>query len=366
MECCKRAGRDVAVVVCLLCVVWAVPVAAVTVITNGVYEVQVADTSDTASFGSWNAFTSAGHPTGAGNNLLFDEDGGITLQDTNFSTLRVYGSTVTDYSFAGSGDGSGVDFDPFVTLEGPSPFGPVGTGHRTRWALTPESLQITQDVVISGTTFASSAVYHTVLIQNTGSTDAKVGWRNLYDWQVDDPNNVATFDDGPSNRVEKSDTTPVLAQTATEFTHVPGADELVRVSFFPGTAAYESLLSLTFDPGFIGALPVTAPDEYAFVGWPIAAFDNPFDYTIGPFNVADPNHPDQIDDSAGLTWWGRDSARALDINAGGAVRLTQVIFGVVSGGTAPVIPLPSAAWMGLGLLGFGTVWRKVRRRRGER
>ena len=257
--------------------------------------------------GQRNAFTAAGHPTGAGNDLLFDEDGGITIQDTNFSTLRVFGTTVTDYVFADAGDGSGVDFDPFVTFEGASPFAAAGAGHRTRWDVTPESLQVTQDVVISGSAFADSAVYRTVEIKNTGESAVNVGWRNLYDWQVDDPNNAAATDDGPSNAVEKSDTTSVVAQTDTEFTHTPGSDELVRVSFFPASAAYQTLLALSFDPGFIAALPVTAPDEYACVAWPIAAFDNPFDYTIGPLNVADPNHPDRIDDSAGLSWFGRDA-----------------------------------------------------------
>ena len=50
---------------------------ALTTISNGIYAVHIADSNGDGSTGSWNAVTGAGHPTGAGNNLLYS---GLTVK----------------------------------------------------------------------------------------------------------------------------------------------------------------------------------------------------------------------------------------------------------------------------------------------
>jgi hypothetical protein len=337
-----------------------------TILSNGIYVVHVAEINDGFSIGSWNAFTAAGHPTGPDNFLTFgsfvpdpvnDPNTIVTVQETNFSTLRVYGSGgTTDYSPGAVARNEEMqppqaeDLDAQAVSEPPSPFGP--NGHRTIWDIGAEGLRVTQDVVIAGMTFTDSAIYHTVLIQNTGSNQAQIGWRNLYDWQVG-ATGALDFDDGPANQVETSDETVIVGQTPIEFSHAPGPNELVRVSISPGVADYEPLLSLSFDPGFLPALPTTAPDEYAYAFIDTPSLGDLFDYQIGPLNVGDPN---ENDDSVGLSWFGRDAARAIQIAPGSSIRLTQAMFAVVPGGAAPqIVPIPGAAAGGLAMLAVASL-----------
>ena len=326
------------------------PALGITTFSNGVYEVHVADGTD-FSIGSWNAFTGPAHPTGADNDLLFSESGGFTSQSTNFSSLRVFDPAGNrDYTF---GDRGAVDMDPLLVSSGPSSFGAVGNS--MTWGISAEALTVTQDLVITGTTFSDSAIYHTVEVSNDGANPISIGWRNLYDWQVDDP----TTDDGPNNSIEDSTggvSTTLVAPTTTEFVHVPDAGDLARVSVDPGEATYEPLLAIGFDPGFIPVLPVSVPDEYAYASWPFSVGTS-FDYVIGPSDVTS--------DSAGLSWFGRDAARAITIDPDSSVRFTQVIFGVEPDTGPPggdPIPEPVTGLLSvfsLAALGFGTCRRRV-------
>jgi hypothetical protein len=317
---------------------------ATTTVSNGVYTAVVQDTTDFSSIGSWTAYTGASHPTGAGNDLLYREGGGSVTTTTNFSSLRVYGAAgVTDYTFGGSG--GGVDLDPSVVSEGASPFGV--NGHRTRWGVTAAGLDVVQDVVVVGSTFANSGIYHTVEIVNNNQNPVSVGWRNLYDWQVDDPGT----DDGPNNAIELSSGAVVVPATTLSFSHTPAGADFARVSVDPGTPSYQPLLGLGFDPALHGGLATTAPDEYAYVSWP-GAFGTAFDYT--------PTGLDVTGDSAGLSWFGRDAARAVAIAPGGSVRFTQTIFGVEPDQPPPVIPEPLTV-MGL-CLGVSSLTVYLRKR----
>jgi hypothetical protein len=248
--------------------------------------------------------------------------------------------------------------DSYYSGEGASPLAGAGQGWRTTWNITSDSLGVVQDVLIvpppAGASISNSAIYHTVQITNNGAAAVDIGWRNLYDWQVDDPGR----DDGPNNSVENSSSGVVVAPTTYEFSHAPGAGDYVRVSIDPGTATYEPLLGIGFDPGFRSDLPTTTPDEYAYVSWPYS-YGTVFDYTVVPTrNVTS--------DSAGLTWFGRDANSAVAIAAGSSVRFTQVLFGVIPdepppGGEVPE-PASLAVWGLLGLGCLGACWYRRRRR----
>ena len=322
---------------------------------NAFYDAAIQHQADGISTGSWAAATGASHPVGAGHDLLFAESGGNFGTTTNFSSLRVYNSAgggVTDYTFGGRG--SGTNLDPFFASEGASPFNnALNDGFQTVWNVTPEGLSITQDVIVTGNTFNNSAVYHTVEILNTSTTTSRdIGWRNLYDWQVDD--NSGT-DDGPSNAVETTSAVNV-ATTTFEFSHVPTGDEFVRVAIDPGVSSYEPLLAIGFDPGYIPALPVSVPDEYAYVSWP-GSFGTSFDYTANPgTNVTG--------DSAGLSWFGRSAGTAHTLAPGDSVRFTQILFAVTGGAPPPDgnAPVPGTlAVFSLGLVGLVGVARRRRR-----
>ena len=326
-------------------------VSAIAIAGNGIYDIAVQGSTGSGSIGSWTAATAAGHPVGTGKDILFSESGGTFVATTNFSSLRVYNSAlggVTDYTFGGRG--GSVNLDGSFISEGASP---LGTGRRTSWGVTAEGLGITQDVIVAGATFANSAIYHTVEISNSGTQAKMVGWRNLYDWQVDAPGT----DDGPNNSVETTSGI-VVAATTLEFSHTPAAGEFVRVSIDPpgGGATYEPLLAIGLDPGFIPSLPLSTPDEYAYVSWP-NSFGTAFAYTVNPIlNVTD--------DSAGLSWFGSTGTgtggSALNILPGNSVRITQILFGVAAAEPPPGgVPAPGILMLlSIGLVGMVPALRR--------
>lgn len=313
---------------------------ALVTLSNGIYEVHINDTA-----GNWNAVTAASHPTGAGHNLLYSG----TTTDTNFSSLRIYGAAgATTYTFNGSG--GGTNLNPYLSSQGASPYGPAGQAYRQTWNVTPQSLTLTQDVIVTGTNYANSAIYHTVGLTNNGTSAIQIGWRNLYDWAVNDPG----FDDGPSNSIGISGGGVVVPTTTNEFTYLPVAGSFARVSAAPppaGGATYEPLLGLGFDPGFLAALAVTMPEVYAYVSWP-SSVGTAFDYTPTGLNVTG--------DSAGLSWFGRTANTALTIAPGQTLRLTQTIYAVPPGQQPPgSVPEPETLLlMGLGFASLVAVRRR--------
>lgn len=317
--------------------------------SSPIYEVHVQSTAASGSpsgsnqYGSWNAVTSASHPTGAGNNLLYRG----TTTTTNFSSLRVFDPN-GDRTYSFGGAGGGIDLDPYLSSEGSSAYAP--NGFQTAWNLTPENLGITQDLfVVGGADYNTSAIYHVVNLTNNGNSSVNIGWRNLYDWTVNDPN----FDDGPNNQIEIAHSSVVVPATTNEFSYTPTAGDFARVSIDPGTATYQPLLGLGFDPGFVPGLPTTRPDRYDYVSWP-RSFSTSYDYIVDPTrNVTG--------DSAGLSYFTRE------IGAGQTVRLTQVIFATPPNAQPPAnsVPEPSSMMsiLGLGLLGGSSLLkRKVQKK----
>jgi len=314
-------------------------------LSNPFYEVHVQSTpaSGTPSggpqYGSWNAITGPSHPTGPGNNILYQG----TRTDTNFSSLRIFNSTGsnTDYTFGGRGGANNLD--SYLTDETyTSAFGDAG--FQTTWNLTPENLQIVQNLAVVGTTYDNSAIYHTVELTNTGTSSISLGWRNLYDWTVNDP----TLDDGPNNQIEVANGGGVqVPATTNEFSYTPTPGSFARVSVDPGVATYQPLLGLGYDPGLIATLPTTTPDLYNFVNWYnpdtlTGSVATAYDYALTGEHVTA--------DSAGLSYF------TATLAPGQSTRFTQAIFAAVPNGSIPgdttSVPEPSSV---LSVLAFGAL-----------
>ena len=318
--------------------------AALVTIGNGIYVIHVNDASG-SQIGSWNAITGASNPVGAGRDIFYS---GSTVT-TNFSSLRIFSPMGGFTTYTWGGAGGGTNLDTFYTSSGASAFGTAANSLSQTWTI-PQTLTLTQDVIATGTTYANSAIYHTVTLTNNGQSGLSIGWRNLYDWAVNDPG----FDDGPSNRAELSNGTVLVPTTTNEFHFTPVAGSLIRVAAAPppsGGATYEPLLGLGYDPAFIAGLPVTAPTLYDYVSWP-GSFGTAFDYTLTGANVTS--------DSAGLSWFGRDANSAINIAPGATVRFTQVVFGVPPNAPPPgTAPEPGTlALMALGAMGLGLARRR--------
>ncbi|MCC6622161.1 MAG: HYR domain-containing protein [Deltaproteobacteria bacterium] len=302
--------------------------------TNGIYTIGVASPTDsTYSYGSWQAHTGVLHPTGAGNDLLYDYDDGAFWYATNFSTLRVYKpeQAFVDYAPGAQGDGTATNLDPMLTTEGAMD---GAVGWFTEWLIPEEALKLRQEVQVVGSTLATSAVYHTVIIENQGSEPQYIGWRNLYDWQVTElVEGVARDDDGPSNIIEDNRGNVLVAEQVTEYEHIPGPNQIVRIHAYPGPSTYDVVQSLTFDPGFIPGRPVTTPESYGFVSWS-RSIGSTFDYPIDPtLDISSPGGPDDV---AGLSWFGKTAETALEVPPGQSIMITQVLFGTMPDEPPPI------------------------------
>jgi hypothetical protein len=304
------------------------PAQATVALTNGVYNVTIYEGTDGSSFGIWTATTGPAHPAGGDLALLYP-------LGTSYASVRNF-TTGNTYSYPGAG--TTITLDPFLVAEGDSAFAPVGQGWSQTWDVTPEGLSITQDVFITGANISNSAIYQTVELSNTGDGPILLGWRNEYDWAVNDPG----FDDGPSNAVETVGSVVVPATTI-EFSHTPAAGEFVRIAADPGTSLYEPLLSIGFEPGLVPGLPVTVPTEYAYASYG-GAYSSGFDYTVGGIDVTG--------DSAGLSWFGRDQGSAIEVLPGESVRVTQVLFGALPDAPplAGVSPVPTMSQWSMTIL----------------
>lgn len=300
--------------------------------SNNYYILHVANSAEGFGYGTWNALTGPFHPGGSSRDILFS---GTTTQ-TNYSSLRIYRSPGVTATYAPM-IGTGLDLDNYFTSEGISPLGPPGQGHRTVWTIPAEGIVLTQDVFLRPgmgfATYDNSAIIHTMEIRNTGVSTLRVGFRNLYDWALSDGGG----EDGPNASLELVCGGAVIQPATTlEFSHAPVTADVMRLAVAPGTPTYQAMMALNYDPGFWPGLPITVPDQVAFVSWP-DAYDAFFDYTVIPSF-------DTTSDSATLTWFGRTDAQAISIPAGTSKRITQAIFAVTVGDCGPPDVNSAISW----------------------
>lgn len=173
-------------------------------ISNGFFDVFVEDMQG-KGVGLFTVRTGKQHPatqkTGSPLNVLFG--GAEGRPGTSFMTVRSY-TTQTDYVQSVSGEKSSAfsvhSFNSFGLMTGSKIIKvgdvPVGESVKVTYLLpgppiTPDALEIVQELIVVGTTLSDSFVHVTTTITNKGTSPVALGIRYLWDLQMGE-------DDGPT------------------------------------------------------------------------------------------------------------------------------------------------------------------------
>jgi hypothetical protein len=304
---------------------------------NDMYEVIIESTIG-EGVGLYTIRTGRSHPItlryGKKHDLLGGGSKGLT--GTSYTTVRSY-TNQTDYVQTKFAQGEA----PFATIWLDSLFindndidtnylaviknGADTTGVAIRYLLpnlmpAPDSLRITQKILLHGAEFENSWVEITTIVTNTGARTVAVGMRYFWDMAI-------AGDDGP-----------VLVQKAFNVNFGRNETAFAPVHFAFFTAAANDNLMLpppAYNVWGSGITPANLlrtrflPARLQQVSWPLAFF-KAFAYDItGNLDVttpADPNAGIVGGDNAVQYFWGDSPETALNIAPRDSVQVTQVLF----------------------------------------
>ena len=332
---------------------------------NGVYEVVVEDILG-KGVGLYSVRTGEKHPLNSialnktspfskkkdrKVDLLFGGVDGLT--GTSFTSIRSYSSQI-DYfqsefatqevSFHGVWLDSlfinedSVATDYFIEVM----TGELVTGFQVRYNLpglprqfdpgvVPDTLEVTEIINVRGSTYDNSWVEITTVIKNLMSTPVDLGVRYLWDFKI-------AGDDGtPFHEKFNGDFGPheITLTAADKAFFFVTANDTMQQSNPPD---YEIICS-ALTPANMSRTPYQ-PHWISQASWPLAFF-KPFDYTAHfGLDVTTPNDPNAGlvgGDNAALFFWGKDPHRALRVEPGDSIVVTQAILGMPTDGAVPKV-----------------------------
>lgn len=235
--------------------------------TNGILTVGYDD-----STGQFTIRTGANHPQP--NETVFFGIGTsyITLRDATSKVMWV------NDSFAPSAGLAGYTADTMTSQ--PHTTSTITNGFRTVYTLP--NFEVTQDVVINGTTLGNTNVLHQVKVRNTGTVTHSFGLRYMWDWQIAG-NDASLFrprsPDGAFTSVFATFDNP-------DFKLFEEVDDPALPTF----SIFGSVSNLGLNPD------ATKPDQLRYAAW-FKAVDSAWDFTNTGGNS----------DSAVVYYWGFNS-----------------------------------------------------------
>ncbi len=275
---------------------------------NGIFRVIVEDSAGADGLGTFTILTGADHPAGGGHEVLFADD---SRSDAGSSYLSVRSYTTgTDYVQTTQGAASGnlvSMLDPYGTVE---PLG--GTGFRTTYSLpgtgvAPDSLRITSDVSVIGSTEEDSVVEMQTTLANEGAVPVRLGVRYLLDF-------APGGDDGP---------------------YIRSAGQALPQSIEQSYGPKPTVLIVAPNSAGAAAVPVTiaagepASEPMVFASWH-HAYPFAFDFTPAGRNIADAGG---LNDSAVLAYFGATEESAIVLPPGSSF---TVVLGISAATEEPV------------------------------
>ena len=282
---------------------------------NSIYSVYVQDISG-GGVGLYTITTGPAHPAGAGLNVLY----GNGSPGTTFNTIRSYTSG-TDYVQAGGT----TSVNNVVLLDSFGTVSLIGsTGVRTTYALpgpptTADTITITTDVNVHGTTSANSTVEVTTRVANNGAAPVAIGIRYLWDMQIGN-------DDGPTFQQISPDGAVLVNET--EFS-APGflSYRIEDNDTNPAPPTFLIFGTVT-GPSLLVPKP-TAPDLLQYACWPSAVV-TAFEYSVNPSRDIATTASDCRGFAGGDTtvnyFFGHDQAHAVTVPPGGAFAASASLF----------------------------------------
>ena len=269
----------------------------VTQVTNGILTLSIETIS-----GQFTVTTGASHPHPNANVLYPIGTSFITFRDA--TALVMYTNTL------GSVGSAGLAGYTTASMNQPSGFTtPLGTnGFRTVWPIPGGTWDITQDVILNGTTLADTNVQQTITIQNISTAPRQYGLRTMWDWYI---NGV----DASIFRTRNPDT----AFTSNFITYSNPTFQIFEEVDDPTNPTFS--VFGTIGGNALSPAP-TAPEQFRYSSWSAAA-SNAWDFANTGGGI----------DSATEYYWG--FATPLTLAAGASVSYTQYLTTQLSavGGT---------------------------------
>jgi len=259
--------------------------------TNGIYRITVSD-----SDGSYTVATGNLHPV-PNQNVFFG--GSENFPWSTYLTVNSYTSSSMYYSgWSSPSVPSGYTAWPLSSHA--MSIAPVANGIQTTWTVTgTDTLTISQNIIVHGSTLESSYVEVSTTVTNNGTANISIGIRYLWDWMIADRD-----DSWFATRIPDGNWTDIpVGFTNPAFQYYEEVDNIASPTF--------SIYGSVSGPSKLSPLPVQ-PDYFAYIPWP-DAYANAWNFSLGTSQF----------DSAVVYFWGYPQANAIELAPNESYAVTQ-------------------------------------------